>query len=185
MKKVFVLSMMAFLYFNASAESNYPDDVVVSTPQAVISDDTDSGVGYYGLGFYSYDGAEFYGLSFGAYNFNGVGLGVNIRSNWKFSNHQNVSNADLVLNYSFGVYSNSDVKILVTPEIGPSLRQCEEYDRGDFKEKYYCDGFAGIKATLAYKKVVLSAGYHIWAPKWKFGKNYKADGFYAQLGINL
>lgn len=182
---MFVLFMMSFLYISAGAEDNCPDDVVVAKPQVVTSDDTNSRVGYYGLGFYSYDGAEFYGLSVGFYNFNGVGLGINLRSNWKFSNHQNVYNADFVLNYSFGVYSNSDVKFLITPEMGPSLRMCDEYENGKFKEKYFCDGFAGIKATVAYKKVVLSAGYHIWAPKWKFGKSNKADGFYAQLGLNL
>ena len=55
----------------------------------------------------------------------------------------------------------------------------------EYKEKFYIDGFMGIKAIIRYKKVLLSAGYNIWAPKWKFGKDEKADGFYAQLGFDI
>lgn len=187
MKKIVVLFVAALTFgVNVSANDNYPDDDIITSPTKVSSGSSES-AGYYGLGFFSYDGAENYGLSFGGYYYNWLGFGLNLRSNWKFSDHQNTYNADFLLNFSIGVYSdpNNELMFLITPEIGPSLGMRDIYDNGKFKEKYYCDGFAGIKATVVYKKLVLSAGYHIWAPKWKFGKNEKADGFYAQLGINF
>lgn len=148
---------------------------------------SNSRFGYWGFGFFSYDGAENYGMSFGVYNFNGLGFGMNIRSNWKFKDHQNTYNGDVLLNFSLGVYENGDVAVLVTPEVGPSIATRSAYDekKNEFKDKWFIDGFVGIKATVVYKKVVISAGYHIWAPKWKFGEKEKADGFYAQIGINI
>jgi len=178
----------------ASADNNYPDDddVVVVTSKNNTSGSTSSGfdretIAYWGLGFFAYDGVENYSMSYGAYNVNGFGLGINLRSNWKFSDYQNTFNADVLLNYSISVYTNDDVAILITPEIGPSVgsRYVYDDDEGDAKDEYFIDAFAGIKATVAFKKVVLSAGYHAWAAKWKFGKDYRADGFYAQIGIDI
>lgn len=186
MKKVFLsLAMGLFFAMSISAGNNYPDDDVVKISKTKEATSSIDQIGIYGLGFYSYDGAENYGLTVGFYHFDGFGFNLNIRSNWKFKDHQNTYNADLLLNYSIGFYNNDDVAILLTPEIGPSIATRDVYDGGKFKEKWFCDGFAGIKATVKYKAVVLSAGYHIWAPKWKFGKDEKADGFYAQLGIDF
>ncbi len=185
MKKIFFLLSVALCCCNVNAEDNYPDDDVAPPSKTVNDDEKVQTASYYGLGFYSYDGMENYSLSFGAYNFNGFGLGMNLRSNFKFKDHQNTYNADLVINYSMGVYKNEDVMVLLTPEVGPSFASRTIYEDGKAKDKFYVDGFVGIKATVVYKILVLSAGYHIWAPKWKFGKDEKADGFYAQLGVNI
>ncbi len=187
MKKLFLLLVLGLAFGDSvKAEDNYPDDDIVTINKPEKNDNMMNSISYYGLGFYSYDGGENYSLSFGNYSFNSLGFGMNLRSNLKFSNNQNTYNADLLLNFSIGIYNNSDVAFMITPEIGPSLAWRYASDGKDKpKEKFYCDGFLGIKATVAYKKIVLSAGYHMWAPEWKFGKNEKADGFYAQLGVEL
>ena len=184
-KALFLLVLVFCLSLDSYAEDNYPDDDI-SVQRSEISSSYNLRKGYWGFGFFSYDGVEQYGLSFGGYCFNGIGLGMNCRSNWKFSDNQSTYNADFLLNYSFGAYTNNDdVMFLITPEIGPSLGSRYIYENGKAKEKYYIDGFLGIKATVVYKKLILSAGYHIWAPKWKFGKKEKADGFYAQIGFDI
>ncbi len=38
------------------------------------------------------------------------------------------------------------------------------------------DGFVNGRLSVKYKKIMLSGGYYYWAPKFKFGKDYKADG---------
>lgn len=190
MKKLFLSAMMATAFlFGANAQTvitnDYGSPITGADGQSVSNDDENESIGYYGLGFYSYDGGENYSLSFGNYTFNGVGIGVNIRSNFKFSDNQNTYNGDVLINYSLGVYKNSDTKVMVTAEAGPSFASRYVYDDGKVKDKFFVDAFVGIKGTVSYKKFVLSAGYHIWAPKFKFGKDYKADGFYAQLGISI
>jgi len=189
-KKLLLLLVSLTFVDNAIANDNYPDDDVVpsisTSSPTPVSSEINERISTYGFGFFSYKGGENYGLSTGIYSFNGLGFSFNIRSNWKFKDHQNTYNADFLLNFSFGVYSNEDVMVLITPEIGPSLATRDEYDGNKFKNKWYCDGFLGIKATVAYKKIVLSAGYHAWAPKWKFKKDDgMADGFYAQIGVSF
>ena len=135
----------------------------------------------FGAGFYSYEHGENYGLNLNKYTFNGLGFGVNLRSSLKFQWERPTSvSADFLLNYSFCAYQQDDIRLLVTPEFGPSVG----YRLTGQNHKVSADGFVGIKATLVYKKIALSAGYHMWAPKWKFGKE-KADGFYAQLGFDI
>lgn len=140
---------------------------------------------FFGLGFYSYDGAENYSLSFGNYGINNIGLGVNLRSNLKFKNNQNTYNGDVLLNFSGCLLNNEDMTVLIIPEIGPSFGFRSVYDDGEVKDKFFVDGFLGIKAAFRYKIVLISAGYHLWAPKWKFGKGEKVDGFYAQLTFKI
>lgn len=189
MKKVFLLAFMALAFCVGSnaqtvISNNYGSPISGADGQSMEVDEKES-ASFWGLGYYSYDGGENYGLGGGMYTFNGIGYTFGVRSNLKFSDHQNTLNWDLLLNYSLGAYSNDDVKVLITPEIGPSLgmRSVYDYDDGEIKDdRFFIDGFVGLKATVVYKKMVLSAGYHMWAPKWKFGKE-KADGFYVQLGI--
>ena len=139
-----------------------------------------------GLGYFSYDGFENYGITTNTYTYNGFGLGLNFRMNFK--EHGNY-NSDLLFNYSLGLYQQDKIKVLLTGELGPSLRvqdQLEGYNEKGKPEwktgKIFIDGFVGAKATLKYDKFVLSVGYHLWALKFKFSEGYKADGFYAQLG---
>lgn len=140
---------------------------------------------YFGLGAYFYDGFENFSLSFGSYGINNLGIGLNIRSNFKFKDNATTYNGDLLLNFSGCLLNKDDITVLITPEIGPSFAWRYVYDDGEIKDKFFVDGFLGIKATLKFKNLIISAGYHLWGPKWKFGKNEKADGFYAQLAANF
>lgn len=191
MKKLFLTALVALGFsigINAQTviSNNYGSPITGADGQSVNGYDDKEAISFYGLGYYAYDGSENYSFSFGTYTFNGFGMGINLRSNLKFEEGENSYSGDLLLNYSFGAYSNDDVKVLLTPEIGPSIgyRSVYDFDDGEVKDKLFIDGFVGVKATVVYKKIVLSAGYHIWAPKWKFGKE-KADGFYAQIGLNF
>lgn len=141
---------------------------------------------YFGLGAYLYDGFENYSLGFGNYGINNIGMGFNIRSNLKFKDNANTLNADVLLNFSGCLLNNDDMTVLVIPEIGPSF--ASRYvldDDGKVKNKFYIDGFLGIKAAFRYRSVMISAGYHLWGLKWKFGKKDRADGFYAQLSFGF
>jgi hypothetical protein len=142
-------------------------------------------ISYFGLGFYSYDGFENYSLSFGNYGINNLGVGANLRSNFKFKDNANTYNGDVLLNFSVCLLNNDDVTVLIIPEVGPSFASRYVYDDGKMKDKFFIDGFLGIKAAFRYKFVMISAGYHLWAPKWKFGKDEKKEGFYAQLGLDI
>lgn len=191
MKKIFISAFMAVVFSIAGnaqtvISNNYGSPITGADGQSIHDSDDQEAIGYYGLGYYSYDGAENYGLSLGQYTFNGFGGGLNFRSNWKFGEHENMMNWDVLLNYSLGAYSNENVKVLITPEIGPSFGLRSAYNsKGEIDDdQFFIDGFVGLKATVVYNKIVLSLGYHMWAPKWKFGKE-KADGFYAQIGLNL
>lgn len=134
-----------------------------------------------GLGYYSYERGETYGISFSEYQVNNFGFGVNVRSNLKFEENQNMMNVDLLLNYSFNAYTNGDIRMLVTPEIGPSFGSRTIND----KNKLFIDAFVGVKGSVIYKKITFSLGYHLWAAKWKFGNDHKMEGIYAQLGYDF
>jgi len=187
MKKFYSFLMAGMLLpFDCMAEEMVPDDEVVTTAATNKSNTSMSGSDYFGLGFFSYDGGSNYGLSYGVYYYNGIGMGSNLRANFKSSN-ASTFNADFALNFSIGIHATEDMMFLITPEIGPSLGSRKAYDEKDnkMKDKFFIDGFIGIKAVIVYKKFVLSAGYHVWSSKWKFGEKDKADGFYAQLGFDF
>lgn len=191
MKKFFISAFMALVFCIAGnaqtvISNNYGSPITGADGQSIHDSDDQESIGYGGLGYYSYDGGENYSLSYGTYTFNGFGYGMNLRSNLKFGEHESSFNGDILLNYSLGAYSNDNVKVLITPEIGPSLGTRSAYNsKGEIEDsQIFIDGFVGLKATVVYNKIVLSLGYHMWAPKWKFGKE-KADGFYAQIGLSL
>lgn len=192
MKKMLLLAIMAIAsLFSANAQTvianDYSSPITGADGQNVNSDDDNESVSFVGLGYFSCNDWENYSISFMNYTFNGVCAGVNLRSNLEFSEHQGTFNADVLINYSYGVYRNSDVKVMITGEAGPSLASRSYIDSdGDISDGFFIDALIGIKGTVIFNnKVVLSAGYQIWAPKFKFGKDYNADGFYAQLGIHF
>ena len=185
MKKYFFALMAAFTFTMAHAQNTVDNnyDEVDNSTFSTESEEKES-FSCVGLGFYSYDGFENYGVVAGSYTFNGFGFSNAIRMN--FEKHGNW-NWDLLFNYSYGAYQKDDLMVLITGELGPSFRMQQVLDGFDknnhakYKDKFFVDAFVGVKGTVKYKKLVLSAGYHLWAPKFKFGKDYRSDGFYAQL----
>lgn len=132
-----------------------------------------------GLGYYDFDGMENYGITIQGYTVNGVSLDIAIRAN--FEEHGNV-NGDFGLNYTFGLYQKDDLGLYLTLAAGPSFRtqdQLDGFDKHDnpnYKSKFMVDGFVNGRLSVKYKNIMLSGGYYYWAPKFKFGKDYKVDG---------
>lgn len=182
--KIFLFLLMALCAMsmaNAQEVVNNYDNV--GTIDDYDEDEKESFVSL-GLGYFSYDGFENYGICAHTYTYNGFGMGLNFRA--QFKEHGNF-NSDLLFNYSLGVYQQNKIKVLLTGELGPSLRtqdQIDGYENGKVtykRDKFFIDGFVGAKATLKYDRFVGSVGYHLWALKFKFSEGYKADGFYAQI----
>ncbi|MBR6716047.1 MAG: hypothetical protein IKI83_06325 [Prevotella sp.] len=168
-------------------ENDYDGSIISNETQGKVNfnDNEKETLSFIDLNFFSYDHFENYGLGFHFYNFNGFGMGVTLRSKWKLNDSDNF-NGDLTLNYSFGVYQNENTKVMLCAEAGPSLGSRKTYnDEGKLEDKFFIDGFIGIKAIATYNRFAISAGYQFWAPKFKFGKDYKQDGFYATLGYSI
>lgn len=133
----------------------------------------------FGLGYYGFDGMENYGLTIQGYNVNGASIDVALRAN--FEDHGNY-NIDFGVNYTFGLYQKDDLGLYLTLAAGPSFRtqdQLDGFDKHDnpkYKSKIMVDGFVNGRLSVKYKAIMLSGGYYYWAPKFKFGKDYKADG---------
>ena len=89
------------------------------------------------------------------------GLGVNLSwySNFK---SQEPMYMDLGLNYSYPVYSNGDLTVYPTVAIGPTLAI----------DPFKFHGFMEARASIVYKKVALSIGWHAINPEWKFKDLY-------------
>lgn len=183
MKKLLFLLMALCTMSMANAQevvNNYDN---IGTLDDYDADEKES-FGSLGLGYFSYDGFENFGITANTYTYNGFGMGLNARMNFK--KHGNY-NSDFLFNYSLGVYQQDKVKVLLTGELGPSLRSQSVYDLKEekYKDKLFIDGFVGAKATLKYDKFILSVGYHLWALKFKFSEGYKADGIYAQIAYSF
>lgn len=132
-----------------------------------------------GLGYYGFDGMENYGFTMQGYKVNGVSIDLALRAN--FEDHGNY-NIDFGFNYTFGLYQKDDIGLYLTLAAGPSLRNQDQFDGFDkydnprYKDKFMVDGFVNGRLSVKYKAIMLSGGYYYWAPKFKFGKDYKADG---------
>ena len=137
-----------------------------------------------GLGYYSFDGFDNYGFVVQGTKMNGIGIDMALRAN--FEDHGNY-NVDFGINYTFGLYQKNDLDLFLTLAAGPSFRTQDQYDGLDkhgnikYKEKFMVDAFLNGRLGVRYKKFILSGGYFFWAPKFKFGKDYKADGFNVSL----
>lgn len=146
--------------------------------------------GAIGLMFYSFDGFENYGLFATHINPNGVGMDFALRANFK--DHGNF-NADILINYSFDLWSQNSNQLLLTLAAGPSLRTQDqlkgidsrgklEYDEG----KFFVDCIINPRITVKFGKFVLTGGYFYWAPKFKFTKKDGATGgFNVGLGYDF
>lgn len=186
----FMLALCSFGIANAQVvvENDYEGSIINDDTQGKVdfNDDENETLSFVDLSYFSYDHFENYGIGYHFYTFNGFGMGLTWRSQLKFNDGDNL-NGDLTFNYAFGAYQNEHTKIMIAAEAGPSFGSRKEYDKDDekLKDKFFIDGFVGIKAIGTYDRFALSVGYQIWAPKFKFGKDYKQDGFYASIGYSF
>ncbi len=168
-------------------ENDYEGSIISNESQGEVSfnDNEKETLTFADFSFFSYDHMENYGIGMHNYTFNGFGMGIVFRCKLKFNDSENM-NGDLTFNYSFGAYQNEHSKVMITAEAGPSFASRKDYnDKGELKDKFFVDGFIGIKVIGTYDRFALSAGYQFWAPKFKFGKDYKQDGFYASIGYSF
>jgi len=185
---VILLALCSCSVVNAQVviENDYEGSIINNPEEKIdFKDDEKETLSFIDLSYFSYDHYENYGIGYHFYTFNGFGMGLTWRSQLKFNDGDNL-NADLTFNYAFGAYQNEHTKVMIAAEAGPSFGSRKAYnDEGKLKDKFFIDAFIGIKAIATYNRFALSAGYHIWAPKFKFGKDYKQDGFYASLAYSF
>lgn len=191
MKKIFIT---VFAVFAACMSMTANNDVEVkeenesTTLNSTLSTSQEDGNFSFSPAMFSYrsfDGFSDYGLYIGSYTPNGIGFTLGLHSD--LENHGYYA-TDFVINYSIGILQQNDVQLLVNLGAGPVIRTHDELNgytsHGDpkYKDKTDFDAIFNGDLMLKYKKFVLGAGYTLWAPKFKFGKDYKADGFHLTLG---
>ena len=150
------------------------------------SNSDDEGFGTIGLMYYGFDGFENYGVYYGGSVPNKVSFEMGVRHLFEKHGHFNM---DIMLNYSFGLWSQDSNKLLLTINAGPSVRNYQEPTgnsiggNDQYKDKYSVDGVFNPRITLKLGKISLTGGYFFWAPKFKFDKkNGAQNGFNVGLG---
>jgi len=135
-----------------------------------------------GLGYWDYE-LETYGLQMTNLRYNGWASEMNIR--WNFSDYTCGAVDMAILGYSFGLTEFNNGALYLALVGGPTIRIQDEYDYEDDKEKikFYIDAYisASLNVQLG-ERFLLKGGYYFWAPQFKFGEDYRADGFYVSLG---
>jgi hypothetical protein len=197
MKRLLFTAFMATAFlFGANAQTvisnDYSSPITGADGQGVSqsSDDEAESYSYGAVGFYSFDGFENWGITYGGINPNGIGLDFALRMNFK--KHGNF-NADVLLNYSLGLVSKGSTQVALTLAFGPSFRTQDEFKgfNDKLKEewdtgKFFCDGVLNPRLSIKMGKLALSAGYFYWAPKFKFSKDDGATGgFNCSLGLSF
>lgn len=188
MKKILFSALMVLAFcFSANAQivvsNNY--DSPISGDAVAEEEDDDLEFGLIGVGYYSFDGFDNWGLTFSRINPNGLGMELGFRMN--FEEHGNF-NSDLGINYSFKLLNENSTKVFLTLAAGPSLRTQDQYnfeknqwDTG----KFFFDAFVNARIAARFDRFYVAAGYYLWAPKLKFSSDYKADGFNLTLGYTF
>lgn len=184
------------------AQSDRNQDEPKQEASGVVSQSaTDESSALVGIGYHSFDNLDNWSLEIQSINPNKVGVDVKIRMCYETHGNYNI---DLGPNYSFLLHSANDTRLFFIAGAGPSIgmrdvlqgvkvTEHEHIFTGgtytttteEWKEKWFLDGFVNLRLTLKYKNVFLSAGYFLWAPKFKFGKNYKIDGFACSIGFGV
>ena len=190
MKKIFSVAILTIAFgLTANAQTvitnDYGSQTSASSTQRFSDDDETEAFSWAGVSYYSFDGFENWGID--AHNVTPNGLGMDFGARINFEKNGNF-NWDLGFNYSFGLWNNNDMNLLLTLAAGPSFRSqtVSEYNEKngkiEEKSKFYIDCFINPRLSFKASKFVVTAGYYFWAPKFKFGKDYKADGFNVGVG---
>lgn len=143
-------------------------------------------IGTIGLGYWSYDGGENWGLQASGLRYNGWASEFNIRAKLKKYGNYNVDCA--FLGYSFGLTELDNVVLYLALVAGPSIRIQTTYDWKDDedKEKVFIDfyGAASLNIQLG-ERFLIKGGYNLWSAQFKFKEEYNADGVYVSVGYSF
>ena len=187
MKKHFILLVLSILTISVEAQQIIKNNYEIESESRQNDIETiKSPIGSVTISYYDFDGYENWGLGGYLLRPDGFGFEWFYRSN---SDRGGNSNVDIGINYSFSLVEKEDTQFLFSLGLAPSLRMQKEYDieEGDWSDKdsFFFDGCANLKFVFRYKRVVLSAGYNLWGPKFKFGKDYRIDGFNVAIGLAI
>lgn len=196
MKRLFLSALVATVFLMGTNAQNvikndYSSPITGADGQSTTSsDDEAESFGYAGIMYYGFDGFDNWGIFYGITSPNGLGLDAGLRA--QFKSHGNF-NGDVLLNYSFGLWSQNNNQVLLTLAAGPSIRTYDEIEgvdnKGKLKYKSGKTAFDGIinpRLTIKFGKIVVTGGYFYWAPKFKFSKDDGATGgFNIGLGYSF
>lgn len=196
MKKTLLMAIVAVAFgLNANAQTvinnNYGSPIQSANGQTATVDDSDESeaISSFNLVYYGHKGFSNYGFTDYFLNPNGLGFDFGLRTNFKKNSNFNV---DLGINYAFQLLKNGDLKLFFVPSIGPSLR-LQSYEEFNYNSKtgktttksktgFYCDLFFNPRITINYGHIMITGGYYMWAPKFKFEDGYLNHGFNVALG---
>ena len=143
-------------------------------------------IGTVGLGYWSYDGGENWGLQVSGLRYNGWASEFNLRANLKKYGNYNVDCA--FLGYSFGLTEFDNGFLYLALVAGPSIRMQTVYDWEDDKdkEKVFIDfyGAASLNIQLG-ERFLIKGGYNLWSAQFKFKEGYNLDGVYFSVGYEF
>lgn len=174
MKKKFMCAFMALAFcigINAQTviTNNYDSPITGADGQSIDDDDDAEGIAYAGLTVY--EGPAF-ALNFRGQNWNALGFELNLMTGKDFENFE----SNINLNYSFGLWKDSDKMLLLTLAAGPSLNFYKIND----ENKMACNLYVNPYMTFKINRFVLSAGYSLCFAKWDFDN--RGDAFHVGVG---
>ena len=209
MKKSLIIIALLVSYMSSSMAQivKETNEKPQSENKPTTTTETTSDITMMGLGYYTFDGFENWGL-FGSYmKANACGFDLGYRGN--FDDRHGNFNFDLGINYSFELYSKDKNKIFFTLAAGPSFRLQDEFkgiktittthkkpftnetyettrteEQWD-EDQFNMDAYLNARLTIQLNNIILSGGYFYWAPEFKFGSDYKADGWAFSLGLGI
>lgn len=165
------------------------------TPVHSVSSDTagKSGktiVGYGGLDYYNFDNGgsnlNYWGFTLGAFSYGGGGADLKLKTCFD-SKPGSGTGTDLLFNYSLGLTRKNDNMLCLHAKAGPSLMWWTKYKPGKYiglesdGHKFTVDCILSLGLIGRVGKFAVSGGYNWWFNKFKFKKDYIADGFWVSV----
>lgn len=139
-----------------------------------------------GIGYWSYNGFENWGIQMSRLEFNGWASEINIRGYLKKYGNFNMDFA--FLGHSFGLTEFDNGVLYLALVAGPSLRMQTVYDwkKDKDKDKMFIDFYGAVSLNFQLgEKFLIKAGYNLWSAQFKFKEGYNADGVYVSLGYEF
>ena len=186
MKKFFVLAFTALAFcIGSNAQTvitnNYGSPISGADGQSVNDDDDMEGISSVSLTYY--EGSVF-GANVRRQNWNAAGFEFNLLVDDHFDTFQ----YNINVNYSFGLWKDTDKAFLLTLAGGPALCNYKESvykSSGKIEEetKTRCNLFVDPYLTFKVNRLAISAGYAFMFNKWKFKD--RGEAFHVGLGYTF
>lgn len=139
-----------------------------------------------GIGYWSYDGFENWGIQMSSLTYNGWASEINLRANLKKYGNYNMDFA--FFGHSFGLTKSDNSILYLALVAGPSFRMQTVYDweKDKDKEKMFIDFYGAVSLNFQLgEKFLIKVGYNLWSGQFKFKEGYNADGVCVSLGYEF